>query len=270
MLPDHHTHHLRCGHATGHLTDMVKAAQERGLPAVGLSDHAPLLFLAGDHPRPTDAMARSAFPAYLQEMHDLRQRFPAAPRVMASAELDFVPGSQEAYHRLIADAHLDYTLGSVHWIDGWHLFDRTLPDGWTAEHAWSRALALTREAAAVPDLDVLAHLDVLKTKGHLPQHWQTPELSQTLDAIADSGKAIELNTSGWRKPVGDCFPNRAIVEQAARRGIPICLGSDAHRPEDVGAGFERAARLLWEAGYRDTVTFQGRERRTVPLTESGV
>lgn len=267
MLPDHHTHHLRCGHASGSLADVVQAAARRGLSAVGLSDHAPLLFLPGDHPLPGTAMPASAYDGYAQEMLELRESAQGV-RVMAGLEADYVPGSEDAYHELISRYPLDYVLGSVHWIDGWSLFSEALPEGWTREHAWSRALALTRQAAQAGLFDVLAHLDVLSTKGHLPEHWHTPELDETLDAIADSGLAIELNTSGWRKPVNECFPRPGIVALAAQRGIPICLGSDAHRPEDVGAGFERAEKVFWEAGYRQTVTFEGRERRILELGTS--
>ncbi|GGR08076.1 histidinol-phosphatase HisJ family protein [Deinococcus ruber] len=263
-LPDHHTHHLRCGHAVGSLDDVAASALVRGLPAVGLSDHAPLLFLPGDHPAPLIAMPASEFPAYAEEMQHVKARYAGRLRVLASVEADYVPGSEAAYRHLLASP-LDYVLGSVHWIDGWSLFSAELPGGWTPEHAWSRALALTREAAASGFADVIAHLDVLKTKGHLPERWHTPELDDTLEAIGASGKAIELNTSGWRKPVGECFPSPAILHLAARRGIPVCLGSDAHDPQDVGADFERAARVLYDAGYRETVTWEGRERRVIPL-----
>lgn len=265
LLPDHHTHHLRCGHALGSLHDVAAAALARGLPAVGLSDHAPLLFLAGDHPRPRIAMPASDFSVYVREMLHVKAQYVGRLRVLASAEADYVPGSEDAYRGMLSAAPLDYVLGSVHWLDGWSLFDPVLPDGWTREFAWSRALALTTQAAGCDFIDVLAHFDVLKTRGHLPRRWHTPELDDTLDAVALSGKAIELNTSGWRKPVNECFPSPALLELAARRGIPVCLGSDAHDPQDVGADFQRAARVLWKAGYRETVTWEGRERRVIPL-----
>lgn len=264
MLPDHHTHHERCGHAEGCLEDVVRAAILRNLPAIGLSDHAPLLMLPGDHPLPFTAMPRSAFPDYVREMSAIRSETRQIP-VLAGVEADYAPGFVDAYRELLAGQPLDYVIGSVHWVDGWSIFQPRLPEGWTREHAWSRYLALTREAAGCGLFDVLGHLDCLKTKGHLPPDWRTPELLDTLDAIADSGVAIELNTSGWRKPVNDCFPTFDILKLAAERGIPVCLGSDAHRPEDVGAGFGRAARLLREAGYTETVTFKERERRVVPL-----
>ncbi len=265
LLPDHHTHHWRCGHATGHLRDVVEAARTRTLSAVGFSDHGPLLFLPGDHPLPQTAMPHSAYPEYTREMLDLKAEYADRIPVLAGVEADFVPGSEADYRALIASAPLDYVIGSVHWLDGWSIFKPKRPDGWTRGDAWSRYLALTREAVTDPFFDVLAHMDCLKTKGHMPTKWHTPELDETLDAIRDSGVAIELNTSGWRKPVNECFPSPAILALTAQRGIPVCLGSDAHRPQDVGADFERAAKLLYEAGYRETVSFNGRERRVLPL-----
>lgn len=262
---DYHTHHRRCGHAVGELRDMIEAAHKKGLRAVGLSDHAPMLHLSGDWPLPNTAMPRSMFAEYVEEMHNLQREFAAAIPVKAGVEADYVSGFVEAYRELLAPHDFDYVIGSVHFVDGWSIFSATLPPQATREDVWERYLTLTGEAAACGLFDILGHLDCLKTKGHLPRQWRTPTLLRTLDAIADCKVAIELNTSGWRKPVGDCFPTFEILQLAAARGIPVCLGSDAHRPKDVAADFGRAVELLRKAGYRSLASFSGREREEIPL-----
>jgi histidinol phosphatase-like PHP family hydrolase len=45
----------------------------------------------------------------------------------------------------------------------------------------------------------------------------------------------------------------------------MSLGSDAHRSEDIGSGFDRAVALLAEAGIGRTVVFKDRERVEVPV-----
>ena len=70
-----------------------------------------------------------------------------------------------------------------------------------------------------------------------------------LRAIKAAGVAIELNTAGWRKPVGEAYPAPDLLAQAAALGIPLAFGSDAHHPADVGADFGRAATLARECGY---------------------
>jgi histidinol-phosphatase (PHP family) len=52
-----------------------------------------------------------------------------------------------------------------------------------------------------------------------------------------------------RRPVGEAFPGPALLAEARVLGIPLVLGSDAHRPGDVGHGFADAAVLAREAGY---------------------
>ncbi len=48
-------------------------------------------------------------------------------------------------------------------------------------------------------------------------------------------------------------------------GVPVALSSDAHRPEDVGAGYEEALEALDAAGVRELCVFEGRERRLEPI-----
>jgi histidinol-phosphatase (PHP family) len=47
--------------------------------------------------------------------------------------------------------------------------------------------------------------------------------------------------------------------------VPVALSSDAHRPEDVGAGYARALALLAQLGVRELSVFEGRVRRLEPL-----
>jgi histidinol-phosphatase (PHP family) len=42
--------------------------------------------------------------------------------------------------------------------------------------------------------------------------------------------------------------------------VPITLGSDAHKPEDVGRSFSEALKLLRNTGYDSICTFQKRKR----------
>ena len=48
-------------------------------------------------------------------------------------------------------------------------------------------------------------------------------------------------------------------------GVPVALSSDAHRPEDVGADYDRALELLDELGVSELCVFERRERRLEPI-----
>jgi histidinol-phosphatase (PHP family) len=47
--------------------------------------------------------------------------------------------------------------------------------------------------------------------------------------------------------------------------VPVALSSDAHRPQDVGSGYEQALELLAELGVEELSVFERRERRLEPI-----
>jgi histidinol-phosphatase (PHP family) len=86
--------------------------------------------------------------------------------------------------------------------------------------------------------------------------------------IAEAGMGIEINTSGLNKPVGEIYPSSLIVSMAFERDIPICFGSDSHRPEDVGCGFDLALELARKNGYTHYFKISQRIKKRIPLPES--
>jgi len=122
---DYHTHHRRCGHAQGEMANYIEAGIALGLREIGVSDHCPFLFLHGDHPQPGTAMAASELPNYVAQARQLQERFAGRIAVRVGIEADFVPGFEDVYREALAAHPLDYVLGSVHFVNGRHIFDRT-------------------------------------------------------------------------------------------------------------------------------------------------
>lgn len=266
MLADYHTHHYRCGHATGQMDDYVEAAIALGLDEIGLSDHAPIYHFEDDpYPRPQGAMAQSELPAYINDMQRVRERFAGRISIRLGVESDYILGWDEHYRRLWQSQPLDYVIGSIHWLDKWSIFERTLPAGQDAAQVYADYLYTTQAAALSGAFDVIGHLDCLKTAGHIPEPALTPLFDETARVLAESGVAIELNTSGWRKPFNECFPRAELLARCCYYGVPVTLGSDAHTPGDVAYRFSDAIALLQDVGYREYATFERRRRRMVPL-----
>lgn len=288
MRVDYHTHHYRCGHATGTLPEYVEAAIACNLDEIGLSDHSPYYHVPGKpHVLPRIAMAQGEFPNYLREAAELRDRYADRITVRVGVESDYVDGMGSFYRDLWRKYPVDYVIGSVHlltppfydptlgkadlddpWVlTGWSIFDPDLTPGRSPHEVYGEYLRLTRDAARSGAYDIIGHLDALKTFGHMPDLAITSELEETVRTIAKADMAVELNTSGWRKKrCGDCYPRHALLELCFRHRVPIVLGSDAHAPDQVGADFDRAVALLRQVGYTEIATFQRRHRKMVPLT----
>ena len=249
---DYHTHHTRCGHATGTMHDYIESAAAQGVTALGVSDHAPAYWVAGiDHAYPTTQMAVSEMPRYVAEARALQAEYvPRGVSVRVGVEADFIEGCEAELAALLSANPLDYVLGSVHYALGRSVFDRARWREEPAEAAFREYYRLVVAAAQSGLFDILSHLSVIEVYAPpIPAPLAAELYLQVADAVAQSGCAVEINTSGYRKMGGDePFPNRSLLRELIRRGVPLTFGSDAHVPDLVGFGRERVAALLAELG----------------------
>jgi histidinol-phosphatase (PHP family) len=118
--------------------------------------------------------------------------------------------------------------------------------------------------------DVLGHQDLAKryTKRFLGSYDMSPFgglIDEILSACLAADLTPEINTSSLRQGLDETMPNEAAAARyAALGGKAMSLGSDAHRAEDIGAGFDRAVTMLRDAGLECVAVFQQRERHHLP------
>jgi histidinol-phosphatase (PHP family) len=200
----------------------------------------------------------------------LRDAAAAGLPVRCGIEADYFPGREDAIRGVLRQAPFDYVIGSVHWIGAWGFDLLDVPglwDGRDVDAAYRAYFALLGRAARSGLFDIMAHPDLIKVMGHRP----SPALAldahyeEAAAAFAAGGVAVEVSTAGLRKPVGELYPAPAFLRACRRRGVPLSLASDAHRPEDVGADFDRAVALARDCGYREFLTFAARQSRPAPM-----
>lgn len=260
---DLHNHHERCGHARGALADYVAYAAEAGLPTLGVADHAPRFADPDDHPLPGIQMARSEYPAYLAEARALRERYADRLELLIGIEADYLPGTETTYRAQLGASGLDYVIGSVHEWDGIHVYKPQTWEGHERRALFEGYFAHVRAAVRSGLFDVLGHLDAVKVYGPDVFDVAAHEIEPTLDAIAESGIVVELNTSGYRK-CGELFPSPVLVERLHARGVRFTFGSDAHHPSELTHAAADVAALLDRIGVTELSAFSARERRSVP------
>ena len=186
-------------------------------------------------------------------------------------ECDFVPGAEDRTANLLEARDFDYVVGSVHFVgeaavdhEGWDVWE----GGGDADEVWRRYFEALAECARSGLFDILAHPDLVKVWGRArplperdPRHYYEP----AVEAIVESGIAVEISTAGLRKPVGELYPSRAFAEMCVEAEAPFALSSDAHLPEQIGFGYERALELLAELDVGEISVFERRERSLAPL-----
>ena len=122
----------------------------------------------------------------------------------------------------------------------------------------------------MPQIDVLGHLPYilrytnLRDGNRITLGRYVPHITQILTNLIQRGIGLELNTNRARGNLEERW--RPILECYHRLGGEIVtLGSDAHRPEDVGLGIPEGAELLRSIGFRYHTVYRQRKPEFIPL-----
>ena len=273
MLTDYHVH-LRPdeieakpdAYFTDERLDLyLEAAAAAGITELGISEHVYRFSQAlevWDHPFWKE-WALDDIDAYCD--------FLTSSPVRCGIEADFVPGGEDALADLLESRPFDYVIGSVHFLG-----DRSLDteqftiwdERGDPEAIWRRYFEAIADAARSGLFDVIAHPDLVKVWGRAersPEGDLTPYYEPAVEAIAETGVAVEVSTAGLRKSVGEIYPSDRFMEMCVEAGACFALSSDAHEPGQVGFRYEDAVAFLDRHGVDRLAVFEARSRRMVTL-----
>ncbi|MDI6871890.1 MAG: histidinol-phosphatase [Bacillota bacterium] len=269
-LADYHFHLERGPYTRDWLERFLAAGRARGVTEFGVTEHGHR-FVEGlavlDNP-----WVRSHHLLRLEEYAGFVGRMAAEGLPLRlGLEMDYVSGKEEEIRDFLSRAPFDFVLGSVHWLDGWG-FDFVGDEACMAEwerrdrrQVFARYFELLAGAASSGLFDVIGHADLVKIMGLYPSPPWSDLAEPAIGAIAAAGVAVEVNTAGLRRPVGEMYPGEWLLRRFRELGVPVTVGSDAHEPEDCGRDFDRAVDLLWSCGYREYTVFRRRRRESRPL-----
>jgi len=260
MLPyaDYHMHTPLCGHAIGTPDEYTKQAIQLGLKEIGFSDHAPMVH----KPMPGITMTFDEQPKYNSMIEEVREKYASQISIKIALETDFLPGYEAKTKSIIDSFPYDYIIGSVHFIDGWAFDDPASRDYWNkcdVNDIYRKYYALLRQSAKTGFFQIIGHCDLPKKFGARATVDLTDEIKATAKVFKDTGVAVEINTAGLRKPIGEMYPAPQCLKIYREAGVPLTFGSDAHAPQDVGKDFDKAVDLAKWAGYKDYLIFKNRQ-----------
>ncbi len=140
-------------------------------------------------------------------------------------EMDFVAGARGPDRRRCSTRHdFDYVVGSVHFVGDARGRHPTSGTSGSRDRRPRPGLApLLRplaEAVRTGLFDILAHPDLVKVWGEgRPRPQRDPRFyyEPAVEAIAESGIAVEVSTAGLRKPVGELYPGGRLRRDVRRR-----------------------------------------------------
>lgn len=251
LIADTHTH-TRYSDGIAEVEDNVVAAVAAGAGVLVSSDH--LTLPAEMDPRSEVGVAEADLPALAADVERSRAAHPEIELVFGF-ECDWYEGCEDNVERWSRGA--TFRLGSVHWVSGRWIDDPDDRSVWNElgpDEVWRRYVACwCRACESKADFDTMAHPDLamrFANEGFRPTIDLHPLWEDMASCAHDLGRRIEVSTAGLRKSVGSYYPEPRLLEMFHDAGVPITIGSDAHRPQDVCWGIRDAHGYARAAGYR--------------------
>ncbi len=259
MIVDLHNHTTLCNHAEGSMEQYIEKAIECGVKTFGFSDHAPMDF------DPKYRMGFEQMKDYESDVLKLKEKYKDKIEILLGYEVDYLKGHMD---KRVLDADVDYLIGSVHFIDEWGFDNPEFIGKYEHEDIdsiWEKYFSAIENMAKSELFDIVGHLDLIKVFKFMPNKDINEIAKDALIAIKKADMTLEINVAGLRKPIGEPYPSPSLLQEAYDIGIPICFGSDAHKPEQIGLFSQEVIAMAKSVGYTQCAIFRHRKRELVPF-----
>lgn len=172
-------------------------------------------------------------------------------------------------NNIVSNHSFDYVIGSIHVIDNIDIYCEEFYLSRTKQEVYHHYLDTMTECLKVYDfIDTLGHIDYITRYARYADpeiHYEEfrEHIDQVLTILAEKEKAIEINTRRLNKDtVQTLIPIYKRFHELGGRWATI--GSDAHRPEDIGKGIDSAINISSICNL-DLVYFKNRSPEYIKL-----
>lgn len=252
------------------IDEYARQAVERRIAEIAVTDHVD--FVPG-----TPAFSYAPFEVRERVAREAAERWaPHGVTIRFGVEITYDRAHEDDIRDHLARHAYDFVIGSVHaYADSPYHASRVA--AWTAGRSIAEIVApyFDEVLAAIRCglFDAIGHLDFVKR--YLMPHVTpdqlaaAPELYEPLlQALVESGTALEVNTSGLRQAPLEAYPAAPIVERfRVLGGTRVSTGSDAHRKESFTAGLEAGYGVAAAAGFSELAVRRGGSEAPVSLPE---
>jgi histidinol-phosphatase (PHP family) len=280
QLVDYHIHTSYSRDASGTVEDYCKIAQERGILEIAFTNHLNfgMQKLMPQIKLPLELIASidvKRISEYCKEVENARKKF--GIKILLGFEIDYFSEHEDMIRKALDEYPVDFVLGSSHFVDGYPAsskrYSKDLFEGKDeigVLGVYSRYFRRLKEAVESRLFDVMAHPDIINKYAynyHAIPFERYEEMARGIIAsMVKNGVGIEVNTSGYFSEICDSSPSMEFLRMCNAMGLKIVtIGSDAHRPTDLGRGLERGIEKIKSAGYDSICLFDKRIPKFVKI-----
>jgi histidinol-phosphatase (PHP family) len=248
--------------AEGDAESFVNRAIQLGVPIIGFSEHYDF--------NPIDrSYGYFDYSAAKREIETLREKYAHQIEILFGVEITYETPFLDEIVAGLSGMEFDYVIGSIHYVDGVMVSERTSVREYEKRGADDIYGAYFREMLHMLDsglVDIVGHFDLCKRYGvevYGPFfEAQVPDnlVEKCLHGMINENIALEINSSGYRQLPKEPYPGEPVIRRYLDMGGSLIIaGSDAHTPDQIGMGLGEIEDLLRVFGVGATAVYKERE-----------
>lgn len=278
ILADCHVHSCFSSDSETPVEAMIEQAISRKFPYFYLTDH-----LDYEFPVSEEGMDFLFEPSeYFSALARYQNQYAGAIRIRPSVELGLKPHLAKTCRKLLEEYPFDFVIGSTHLVNDEDPYSLSFWENRSEKEALiSYFEAVIENIRAFPEFDSCGHLDYViryapsvrcqtSKQASCPPAYRYADyadyLEEALRLLLSHGIALEVNTAGFAKGLGQPNPQADVLKRYRELGGElITIGSDAHVPAFYAWEFARTEKLLKELGFRYCAVYKQRKPEMLTL-----
>ncbi len=243
-MNDFHIHSTYSHDAVSGMEEYIVKAIDDGMQAICFTEHL-------DFNKVSSGYGKYSPEEFFKEFQRMKLRYENRVDICAGIEA----GEPHLYSEEMTAASkypYDFILGSVHWAGklypGKSLIGKVSAKEFFGIY-WEEILKAVKHG----DFDALAHID-LPGRCYRELYYTEAVMKEIFGYMLDRNIVLEINTSSFRKGISRSLVDRELLEiYKDCGGKYITIGSDAHRMQDMGAGYQQARNLALRCGLQEVI-----------------
>ena len=271
-----HTH-TTFGDGSDDIETLCRIAYEKRLKSIGFSDHAPVTKKTGF--RTPWHIPDERLSEYIETIQAAKKRWEGKLPVFLGLEVDFISGMMGPADKDYREMGLDYIIASVHYIfppkgepftvdESQENILKGIKEGFGGDPFEMVDAYLNNAEAMIRagGFDVLGHPDLVKVNNtgnrlfSSDAEYYRKKTANLAVLMAETGVPAEVNTGGLnRGRISECYPSPDYLKLFRKHGVPMVINADAHKAADLDGHYQDARQFMLDAGFTETVIFDGRQ-----------